>query len=136
MILLDTNYILRYLLRDNEKMFATASETISSQHCFMLESVLAEVVYVLNGVYKIPKPVITKILSQFISLENISMCETVSIFMTALEYYQRKNLDFVDCCLCARKGRYEIKSFDKKLNKCLGDDLAPVLPPAPRVGPR
>jgi len=122
MMLLDTNYILRYLLRDNEEMFATANEVISSQHCFILESVLAEVVYVLNGVYKAPKPLIAKTLSQFISLENISMHETVSIFMTALEYYQRKNLDFVDCCLCARKGRYEIKSFDKKLNKCLADE--------------
>ncbi len=122
MMLLDTNYILRYLLRDNEEVFATANEVISSQHCFILESVLAEVVYVLNGVYKAPKQLIAKTLSRLISLENISMHESVSIFMTALEYYQCKNLDFVDCCLCARKGRYEIKSFDKKLNKCLGDE--------------
>ena len=122
MILLDTNYILRYLLRDNEEMFVTANEVISSQHCFILESVLSEVVYVLNGVYKTPKPLIAKTLSQFISLENMSMHETVSIFMTALDYYQCNNLDFVDCCLCSRKGRYEIKSFDKKLTKCLEDE--------------
>ncbi len=122
MTLLDANYILRYLLRDHDEMFATANEVISSQHCFILESVLAEVVYVLDGVYKTPKALIAKTLSQFISLENISMHETVSISMKALECYQRKNLDFVDCCLCARKGRYEIKSFDKKLNKCLADE--------------
>ncbi|MEA3343966.1 MAG: hypothetical protein U9Q92_07445, partial [archaeon] len=84
--------------------------------------VLAEVVYVLYGVYKTPKPLIAKTLSQFISLENISMHETVSIYMMALDYYQCKNLDFVDCCLCSRKGMYEIKSFDKKLTKCLDDE--------------
>jgi predicted nucleic-acid-binding protein len=122
MMLLDANYILRYLLRDNEEMFTTANAVISTQHCFILESVLAEVVYVLNGVYKTPKPLIAKTLSQFISLENISMHEAVSIFMTALDYYQHKNLDFVDCCICSRKGRYEIKSFDKKLIKCLEDE--------------
>ncbi len=119
MILLDTNYILRYLLRDNEEMFATAKEVISKQRCFILESVLAEVVYVLNGVYKTPKPLIAKTLSQFISLDNISMHESVSIFITALELYQSRNLDFVDCCLCSRKDRYEVKTFDKRLTKCL-----------------
>lgn len=122
MILLDTNYILRYLLRDNEEMFATANEVISSQHCYILESVLAEVVYVLNGVYKAPKPLIAETLSQFISLNNISMPETESLLITALDYYQSKNLDFVDCCLCSRKDGYEIKSFDKKLTKCLNDE--------------
>lgn len=119
MILLDTNYILRYLLRDDEEMFITAREIISSQHCYILESVLSEVVYVLDGVYKTPKPLIAKTLTQFISLDNIVMQETVSIFITAFQLYQTKNLDFVDCCLCARKDKYEIKSFDKKLIKCL-----------------
>jgi len=41
MILLDTNYILRYLLRDNEEIFATANEVVSSQYCYILEGVLA-----------------------------------------------------------------------------------------------
>ena len=122
MILLDTNYILRYLLQDNEEMFRTSKKVIGSQHCFVLESVLAEVVYVLSGIYKIPKPLVSKTLSQFISLDNISMNETISIFITALEFYQSKNLDFVDCCLCARKDRFEIKSFDKKLTKCIQNE--------------
>ncbi len=122
MILLDTNYILRYLLRDNEEMFRTSKKVIGNQHCCVLESVLAEVVYVLSGVYKIPKPLISKTLSQFISLDNISMNETKSIFTTALEFYQSKNLDFVDCCLCARKDGFEIKSFDKKLTKCIHEE--------------
>jgi predicted nucleic-acid-binding protein len=122
MILLDANYILRYLLRDNEEMFLAAKRVITSRQCFVLESVLAEVVYVLNGVYKTPKPLVGKTLSQFIELDNVFMHEPVSVFIKALELYQSKNLDFVDCCLCALKYRYEIKSFDKKLNKCLQDE--------------
>ena len=52
----------------------------------------------------------------------ISMNETISIFITALEFYQSKNLDFVDCGLCARKDKFEIKSFAKKLTKCIHDE--------------
>jgi predicted nucleic-acid-binding protein len=122
MILLDTNYILRYLLRDNEKMFRASQKVIGNQHCLVLESVLAEVVYVLSGVYNVPKLLISKTLSQFISLDNISLNENISVFITALEFYQSKNLDFVDCCLCARKDKFEIKSFDKKLTKCIQEN--------------
>ena len=122
MILLDTNYILRYLLRDNEEMYGTAKEVICYHHCHVVESVLAEAVYVLSGVYKVPRPLISKTLSQFISLDSIFMNENISLFTTALELYQSKNLDFVDCCLCARKNIFEIKSFDKKLKRCISDE--------------
>jgi predicted nucleic-acid-binding protein len=122
MILLDTNYILRYLLRDNEEMYGTAKEVICNHHCYVVESVLAEAVYVLSGVYKVPRPLISKTLSQFISLDSIFMNENISLFTTALELYQSKNLDFVDCCLCAKKTIFEIKSFDKKLIKCISDE--------------
>ncbi len=74
MILLDTNYILRYLLRDNEKMFRASQKVIGNQHCFVLESVLAEVVYVLSGVYNVPKLLISKTLSQFISTASGFSC--------------------------------------------------------------
>ena len=37
----------------------------------------------------------------------------------ALKFYETMNLDFVDCYLCALKEKYEVKSFDKKLMKCV-----------------
>ena len=45
------------------------------------------------------------------------MHESKSIMFEALKLFDSKNLDFVDCCLCALKEKYEVKSFDKKLMK-------------------
>jgi predicted nucleic-acid-binding protein len=119
MIVLDANYILRFLLEDNEKMFEEAKLIISQQHCLILNEVIAEVVYVLNGVYEMPKTIIAQTLSQFISLENLTMHESKLVLIEALDFYQSKNIDFIDCYLCALRDKYQIKSFDKKLNKCL-----------------
>jgi predicted nucleic-acid-binding protein len=119
MIVLDANYVLRYLLRDDEAMFLQAKEVISQEVCFLLNEVLAEVVYVLQGVYKVPKQDIVHALSAFVSLSSISMYESKSIIFKALQLFESRNLDFVDCCLCALKEKYEVKSFDKKLMKCV-----------------
>lgn len=119
MIVLDANYILRYLLKDNEEMFNTAKETIESDYCLVLNEVLAEVVYVLLGVYKVPKDIIVQILSEFVQLDNLSMHEDKNVLLNALQTYSTKSLDYVDCYLCALKLRYTVKTFDKKLIKCL-----------------
>jgi predicted nucleic-acid-binding protein len=119
MIVLDANYILRYLLRDEEAMFLEAKEIISQEVCFLLNEVLAEVVYVLQGVYQVPKQDIVHALSAFVSLSSISMHESKSIIIKAFQLFESRNLDFVDCCLCALKEKYEVKSFDKQLMKCV-----------------
>ena len=119
MILLDANYILRYFLQDNESMFKEAKEVISKEHCFLLNEVIAEVVYVLNGVYKTPKSVIVKTLKDLIEIDSMVMYEAKTVYIQALDLYENRNLDFVDCCLCALKEKYEVKSFDKKLMKCV-----------------
>lgn len=119
MIVLDANYILRYLLRDDEKMFLAAKEVIVHEYCLLLNEVLAEVVYVLQGVYKTPKNVIAQTLSSFVSLDSMMMYESKIVFIEALHLYSDKNLDYVDATLCALKDKYEVKSFDKKLMKCV-----------------
>ena len=53
-MLIDTNVALRYLLQDNEVMAAKAQEIISSGG-ILLPEVLAEVVYVLQKVYKVSR---------------------------------------------------------------------------------
>ena len=120
MIVLDANYILRYLLRDNEKMYLIAEETIKNSACMVLNEVVAEVVYVLEKVYKVPKLEILKSVSSFLLQANISMISKKSNTLLALQYYQEKNIDFVDGYLCALKDEYEVKTFDKKLLKCCG----------------
>jgi predicted nucleic-acid-binding protein len=120
MIVLDTNYILRYLLDDNHEMFLEAKDVIESNACLILNEVVAEVIYVLLGVYKVSKQNISESLYSFMEMENVSMLESKEILFSALKLFESKNLDFVDCYLCALKNKYEIKSFDKKLMKCVG----------------
>jgi len=47
------------------------------------------------------------------------MYESKSLFLQALKLYGNTNLDFVDCCICALRDKYSVKSFDKKLMKCV-----------------
>lgn len=119
MMVLDANYILRYLLADNEKMYPIAKATIQNEYGLLLNEVIAEVVYVLSGVYEVPKTEIAEKLTGLIMLENLTMHEDKRYIVKALQIYQSKNLDFVDCCLCALGEKYQVKTFDKKLNRCL-----------------
>ena len=66
MIRVDANYIIRYFVNDNEKMAEIAEETLMNEEVFVSHEVLAEVVYVLGGVYDIPK-------------KEISLKQTVNI---------------------------------------------------------
>lgn len=85
---------------------------------FTLPEIIAEVVYVLKGVYKIEPDAIGRTLIEFldeVTVENQeAVCEALSLF-------SETSLDFVDCILIARHRVLgdEIASFDKKLNKML-----------------
>ncbi len=119
MSLLDANYILRYLLRDNEKMFQEAKDVIVNMHCLLKNEVIAEVVYVLEGVYNTPREIISETLIRLLLLQNMTTLESKNFLIESLKIYQHKNLDFVDFILCSLKDKYEVKSFDKKLMKCV-----------------
>jgi len=118
MIRLDSNYILRYLVNDNEDMANIAEEVINTKNVYIANEVLAEVVYVLGGIYKASKEKICSDLSELINFTNI-YTSNKAIVQKALELYRDKNLDFVDCLLCSYSEIDEILTFDKKLNNCL-----------------
>jgi len=120
MIVLDTNYILRFLTKDNDEMYEIAKNAIKNNDCFIENEVLAEVVFVLMKVYKTSKNDITNVLVKFLSFENIILNNKPTI-LKALELFDEKNIDFVDAILCAKSKKYEVKTFDKKLNKCIKD---------------
>ena len=115
--LIDANVILRYLLGDHPQMSEEAKNVIRNG-AFTLPEVLAEVIYVLKGVYQVGRIEIAKTLIEFldeITVDNQeSMCEALSLF-------SETSLDFVDCVLIARHRilNEDVVSFDKKLNKML-----------------
>ena len=120
MILLDANYILRFLLKDNLEMYEISKECIRNNNCIIPNEILAEVVFVLLKVYKAERDDISNSLISFLNYDNIILNDKNNI-IKSLNIFQTKNLDFVDCILCAKSKQYEIKTFDKKLNKCIGN---------------
>jgi len=121
MIRIDTNYIIRYLVNDNIEMADIAEEIITTKNIFISNEILAEVVYVLDGVYKISKEDICNQLIELIRFENISISNQ-NVIEKAFEIFKLKNIDFVDCLLCAYAQIDEILTFDKKLNRCIANE--------------
>jgi predicted nucleic-acid-binding protein len=107
-------------MNDNIEMADIAEKTLMNELVFISHEVLAEVVYVLIGVYSVPKVEVSDMLIQLISFENI---KTLDGFITlkSLEIFKENKLDFVDCLLCAYAENDTIKTFDKKLLKCIGN---------------
>jgi len=120
MIRIDTNYLIRYLINDNTEMADIAEEILTTKNVFISNEILAEAVYVLFGVYKISKIDISNQLLELINFENISISNS-KVIKQSFELFKTKNLDFVDCLLCAYSNQDEILTFDKKLNKCIYD---------------
>ena len=49
--MLDANAVLRYVLNDNEKMSLEVTEVVKKGYSIVTIEVIAEVIYVLKGVY-------------------------------------------------------------------------------------
>ena len=116
----DANVILRYLLSDNEALYARALTILDNEQVVVPNEVLAEVVYVLTKTYAVPKLLASEVVQQFCAKDNVSVHDQ-SVVNLALSYFAERNIDFVDALLCATNHIMgaAVFSFDKKLNKCL-----------------
>lgn len=117
----DTNFILRYLLRDNETHFAEASEffekvRIGKTAAVLCESVLIECLYVLTKYYKVPRLEATQSLHGIMIYKGIANSNRAVLTRT-LELYAETNLDPVDCLLASLAAceGHEVRSFDQAL---------------------
>ena len=118
MLIFDANVILRYLLDDNAEMAEKAEKYLAAGDVWVTVEVVAEVVYVLKGVYSLERDVIVKTVKAFLALVN---CQEKAALLFALDAYAKEKLDFVDCVLYAYHAvnGAEIATFDKKLQKLL-----------------
>ena len=117
MTLIDTIVILRYLLNDIPEQ-ADKAESVIKTGAFTLPEIVAEVVYVLVKLYKIPRDSINKIILPLFDEIEIQNKEVI---LKAADLFSETSLDFVDCILVARNKilNEHIFSFDKKLNNKL-----------------
>ena len=113
MKLIDANVILRYLLNDNQDMALRAKAVVDSG-AYTKPEIIAEVVYVLKGVYHVTRADIRVFIRELLNSVRCTESEAVAY---AVDVYADTSLDFVDCLLVAYHavGKEDVFTFDKKL---------------------
>lgn len=117
--ILDANAVLRFLLQDNEEQFQQVKTVIQRKNCYVTLEVLAEVCYVLEGLYQVTRE---DIISNFRKLNNDVIILNADVLLRGLDIFDKTpKLDFVDCLLYGYKFERNINiiTFDQKLRKRL-----------------
>jgi predicted nucleic-acid-binding protein len=120
MEIVDANYILRYLLKDNLQQYQKASQIFESQSIYIPGEIIAEVVYVLQKVYKIQNEHICSALTWLTDYPNVTI-QDKSIISLSLKLLSQNTLDYADNLLLAYQKikSAKIYTFDKKLINAL-----------------
>lgn len=119
----DTNIIVRYLVKDDTALYTKAKDffdKVKNGHAkaIILESVIAECVYVLTKIYKVPKDKVAESLSDILHYKGIANDDRKEL-IRALTFFSEQGLDIVDCILCAKSvgSGDHLFTFDAELNK-------------------
>ncbi len=91
---------------------------IGKTKAVILESVLAECVYILLKFYRVPKQMAADSLIGLLQYKGVANKEKAEL-VDALQMLARQTMDIVDCLLLAkaRHGNGRLLSFDKDLNR-------------------
>ncbi len=121
----DTNVIIRYLVEDDTALYAKAKEFFDkvkqgSVKAVILESVIAECVYVLTKIYKVPRDRAASSLIDVLRYKGIANGDQQEL-IRALSMFSDQGLDIVDCILCSKASatQGQLFSFDADLNKTM-----------------
>ena len=124
-LLLDTNVILRYLLRDNEEQYRRLevifeSVRMGKRQAVITDGVFAECVYVLGKFYRVQKKEIVKQLETLFSYSGVRGGYNVNL-LNALDLFKHNNIDIVDAILLeiAKSGDLEMLTFNKGIKRLL-----------------
>lgn len=119
----DTNVLVRYLTRDVESLYARTKGFFDEvkegrTRAIILESVIAASIYVLTKMYAVPKEKAAQSLIDLLRYKGIANDDQTEL-IRALRLFSERNIDIVDCILCAKSTGPEryLFSFDNALNK-------------------
>ena len=119
----DTNTIVRYLVADDPVLHAKARDFFDkvnhgSIKAVILESVIAECIYVLTKIYKVPRDRAAGSLIDILRYKGIANDDQQEL-IRALSLFSEQGIDIVDCILYAKAvaGGDHLFTFDADLNK-------------------
>jgi len=123
---IDTNVLVRFIVRDDPSQTALATAFINSLTVespgFISLVVLAELYWVLNHSYKSSRTGISRTMETLL-LSSELFVEDAELVQEALTMYQYTNADFDDCLIakCAyQSGCQEVVTFDRKAARGIG----------------
>lgn len=130
---LDANVILRYLTQDDAAKARRCEDlfhrtTSGKEPLYVTSLIIAEVVWVLEKAYKLPKASVADLIQKILNTPHIE-CDERDILMAAAGLYQLKNIDFIDvynAIVMESKNITAIYSYDTHFD---------ILPPLRRIEP-
>jgi predicted nucleic acid-binding protein len=116
----DTNVLIRHLTGDPPEQAARATRLLSSAGQLLLtDLVVAEVVYVLESFYEVPRARVAELARAIIAFPASEVADEPGL-LRALEVYEVHRLDFADAYLVAEaeiSGVNAVASFDRAIER-------------------
>ena len=127
MLGVDTNVLVRFLVRDDEAQFEKARKLIkrevaAGRGVLVNQLVLLETEWVLRSRYSLPKQLIIQTISGLLDASDVQFEDEAAI-EEALFVWKESAADFADCLIGAKNRRLGCRAtatFDVKASKLLG----------------
>ncbi len=126
MIALDTNVLVRFLVRDDESQAASARTMLASCSAekpgFVCREVILELVWVLERAYSFPREQIADVLEQLVSTEELVVEAAADVARAAFKYGTGE-AGFSDLMILAaaeRSHALPVYTFDQKAARAEG----------------
>jgi predicted nucleic-acid-binding protein len=121
---IDTNIFIRFLTNDIpkkadacEQLFREAVE--KNEKFFTTEMVIAEIVWVLESYYELPKKEVRKMVEKIL-ITPFLFCVQKDLILNALILYSEKDIDYIDAynlSVLKEQGIREAYSYDRHYDK-------------------
>lgn len=116
----DTNVLIRHLTGDPPELAARATRYLGvADELLLPDLILAEVAYVLESFYEVPRAKVATTLRAVLAYPAIRVLDA-DLLQRAVEVYEIHRLDFADAYLVAsaeRSGIGVIASFDRTIDR-------------------
>lgn len=115
MIAVDTNILARYAVKDDRSQAKLATEFLAGNRCFVLKTVLLELVWVLSSPagYDLPRKTVHERMLHILGLPGIETEDAANVAQ-AITWYA-EGMDFVDALHLAGSAELSgLATFDRK----------------------
>jgi len=128
MLAVDTNVVVRLLVRDDPEQYEQALQLFDRDTIFVTKTVLLEAEWVLRFIYRLAMADVGRALAAMIALPNV-WCEDETEITQALAWH-REGLDFVEALhLAASRQATRFVTFDRAMIKAAKRQGLPVSTP-------